>query len=137
MVISEKLGGYFLPFSTLFKEKVGVVKERQIKKIKMNDIFISMNNTTFTDFGQRLYGTVIAKDTLLDPKMTSKRREEVLSDIKKRCNELNIKENRLSRIERQLKFLIKKRESNLEEVERITLKKNTCGNIFKTLLKLK
>jgi hypothetical protein len=118
MINAESIGARLPLFAQLFRIKTIPVEKRKIVPLKMDDIFISEKTTTFTPFGERLYGTLNAQESLLYSRITPERRSETWEDIKKRCRELKIKENRLSEIESQFRLLIKERESKLIILEK-------------------
>lgn len=79
-------------------------------KLTPEQLFTNPDSLGLTEFGSKLYGTLIVIGSIKDPNMTSSRISEVNEEIDQRCKEIGIKRGDLDFLEEQMRVLRKQRE---------------------------
>lgn len=95
-----------------------MTKERDngYRSLTEEDIFCTPDNFALTDFGSKLYGLVLAHDSLNDPEMTDERREQVYQDIGKRCEENRLLRSEMQNLGDQLHSIVRYRVDRLSTI---------------------
>lgn len=79
-------------------------------KLIPEQLFTYPDSSGFTEFGSRLYGTLIVMNGIKDPNMTPSRILEVNEEIDQRCKEIDIKREDLDLLGEQMRVLCRERE---------------------------